>query len=101
MPIDDTYNPSIHRINNAVRSRAVHPEDPLPEIPPQLLRFNGPPLELVERVQSKIDTLINLAEIKKGVSFVMESHHHILTSHSTAKSQRQASSRGREAYLWP
>jgi len=65
MPIDDSYNPSIHRINHAVRNRAVHPEDPVPDIPPQLLRFAEPPHELVERVQSKIDTLIGAAEIKK------------------------------------
>lgn len=66
MPIDDSYNPSIHRINHAVKSRAIHPERPIPETPSILLRFASPPDDLIEKVQSKIDALIGTAEVKKG-----------------------------------
>ncbi|EQL02716.1 hypothetical protein G6O67_003177 [Ophiocordyceps sinensis] len=64
-PIGQTYNPSIHRINHAVRMRAVHPEKPIPETPAILLRYSSPPKDLVERVQSRIDALIGVAEVKK------------------------------------
>lgn len=29
MPIDETYSPMVHRVNQAVRHRAVHPGDPV------------------------------------------------------------------------
>jgi ATP-dependent DNA helicase 2 subunit 2 len=67
-PTDETFNPTIHRVNNAVKMRAAHPDKPVPETPASLLRFSAPPEDLVEKVQSRIDSLIELAEIKKGTS---------------------------------
>ncbi|PTB64272.1 SPOC domain-like protein [Trichoderma citrinoviride] len=63
--IDELYNPAIHRIGHAIKQRAIHPEKPVPEIPPVLLRFAQPPTELVETVQSKIDSLVHAADVKK------------------------------------
>ncbi|TFB05911.1 ATP-dependent DNA helicase II subunit 2 [Trichoderma ghanense] len=63
--IDELYNPAIHRIGHAIKQRAIHPEKPVPEIPPVLLRFAAPPTELVETVQSSIDSLIHAADVKK------------------------------------
>ncbi|KAK6452147.1 hypothetical protein FP744_10008398 [Trichoderma asperellum] len=60
--IDEIYNPAIHRINHAIKQRAVYPEKPVPEIPPVLLRFAAPPTELVETVQATIDSLIKAAD---------------------------------------
>ncbi|PHH72534.1 hypothetical protein CDD80_4472 [Ophiocordyceps camponoti-rufipedis] len=65
-PIDETFNPSIHRINHAVRMRAVQPDKPVPPTPSILLRYCSPPEDLIERVQSRIKTLIEVAEVKKG-----------------------------------
>lgn len=65
-PIEQTYSPSIHRINHAVRMRAVHPEKPVPETPRVLLRFSHPPKDLIERVQNRIDALVEAAEVKHG-----------------------------------
>ncbi|KAI8671551.1 ATP-dependent DNA helicase II subunit 2 [Fusarium keratoplasticum] len=64
-PIDDTFNPTIHRINHAVKSRAVYPEKPIPDTPSILLRFASPPEDLIEKVQSKIDALVEVADVKK------------------------------------
>ncbi|PHH89096.1 hypothetical protein CDD83_6639 [Cordyceps sp. RAO-2017] len=64
-PIDETFNPAIHRVNHAVRTRAVHPEKPVPETPSVLLRYSSPPKDLVERVQSRIDALVQVSEVKK------------------------------------
>ncbi|KOS19437.1 ATP-dependent DNA helicase II subunit 2 [Escovopsis weberi] len=62
---DDVYNPAIHRINHAVKHRAMHPDAPLPDTPPVLLKFASPPEGLVARGQSKIDSLIKAAGVKK------------------------------------
>ncbi|KAK2592908.1 ATP-dependent DNA helicase yku80 [Conoideocrella luteorostrata] len=64
-PIDETFNPTIHRVNNAVKMRAAHPDRPISEIPTGLLKYASPPDDLVEKVQSRIDTLVELAEVKK------------------------------------
>ncbi|KAF4587774.1 ATP-dependent DNA helicase II subunit 2 [Ophiocordyceps camponoti-floridani] len=64
-PIDETFNPSIHRINHAVRMRAVHPDKPVPPTPPVLLQYCAPPEDLIERVQSRIKALIEVAGVKK------------------------------------
>lgn len=66
VPIEDTFNPLIHRINHAVKHRAIHPERPVPSVPPILLRFSAPPDDLIEKVQSKVDMLVETAEVKKG-----------------------------------
>jgi ATP-dependent DNA helicase 2 subunit 2 len=58
----------IHRINHAVKTRAIHPEKPIPETPSILLRYAQPPDDLIEKVQSKIDALTEAAEVKKGAS---------------------------------
>ncbi|KAK5990007.1 ATP-dependent DNA helicase II subunit 2 [Cladobotryum mycophilum] len=64
-PIDEIYNPAIHRVNHAVKHRAVRPDAPVPNIPPILLKFSSPPEDLISKVQSKIDSLIQAAEVKK------------------------------------
>jgi hypothetical protein len=66
VPIDDAFNPSIHRINHAVKARAIHPDGPVPSIPPLLTRFAAPPEDLISKVQGRIDSLIQAAEVKKG-----------------------------------
>ncbi|KAM3438406.1 hypothetical protein NHJ13734_004178 [Beauveria thailandica] len=64
-PFDETYNPVIHRINNAVKQRAVHPDQPIDDIPSILLRYANPPQDLIDRVQDRIEDLIKEADVKK------------------------------------
>lgn len=71
VPIDETFNPTVHRVNHAVKSRAIYPEKPVSEIPPTLLRFAQPPQDLVEKVQSKVDSLIEAADVKKGMQYAL------------------------------
>lgn len=63
--IDESYNPTIHRTNYAIKQRAVHPDKALSEVPQILLQYTNPPESLIKKVQSHIDTLIQVAEIKK------------------------------------
>nr|AYJ71529.1 Ku family DNA helicase [Purpureocillium lavendulum] len=65
-PMDEAYNPSIHRINHAIKQRAVHPESPVAATPAELLKFSAPPEYLVEKIRGQIDTLIDAAEVKRG-----------------------------------
>ncbi|KAF5229383.1 hypothetical protein FAUST_10453 [Fusarium austroamericanum] len=65
VPIDETFNPTVHRVNHAVKARAVYPENPVPDTPSILLRFAQPTQDLIEKVQSKTDALIQAADVKK------------------------------------
>ncbi|KAL2752505.1 hypothetical protein ACRALDRAFT_1065627 [Sodiomyces alcalophilus JCM 7366] len=64
-PIDDSFNPVIHRINQAVRDRALHPDGKIGPIPPALVRYAAPPEDLIAKSKREIDGLIEAAEIKK------------------------------------
>lgn len=65
-PIDDMYAPIIHRVNQAIRARAVHEDRPIDEIPPVLLKYSRPPDGLVKQAKRQIDRLIEVADVKKG-----------------------------------
>lgn len=65
-PIDDTYNPTIHRINQAIRHRAVHPEEGLQPPAEILLRYSKPPEALIEHIKKQTANLIKKADLKKG-----------------------------------
>lgn len=64
-PIDETYNPVIHRLNQAIRSRAVHPDEPIGPPADILLRFSKPPPNLLAKAKSQIQALIDVADVKK------------------------------------
>ncbi|KAL2128043.1 hypothetical protein VTI74DRAFT_9790 [Chaetomium olivicolor] len=64
-PIDEAYNPTIHRMNQAIRARAVDPEAPIEPPAEILLRFSKPPEKLIDKARSEIEALIDAAEIKK------------------------------------
>ncbi|KAK4157963.1 SPOC like C-terminal domain-containing protein [Chaetomidium leptoderma] len=64
-PIDEMYNPTIHRMNQAIRARAVDPDAPIAPPAEILLRFSKPPENVIEQAKSEIDALVDAAEIKK------------------------------------
>jgi ATP-dependent DNA helicase 2 subunit 2 len=65
-PIEESYNPSIHRINHAVKNRAIHPDGSVPNIPPILLQFSSPPEDLLAKNKDAIEALIEASDVKKG-----------------------------------
>lgn len=65
-PFEDTFSPYIHRLNQAIRHRAVHSGEPLPDTPPILTKFSAPDEELVKGAKREIDQLVKVAEVKKG-----------------------------------
>ncbi|KAJ5235347.1 uncharacterized protein N7469_004515 [Penicillium citrinum] len=65
LPIDESFSPLLHRIESAVRYRAVHPNDPILDPPEILTKFEHPDEELVKNSAPFLDELISKAEVKK------------------------------------
>ena len=66
--MDETYSAVIHRINHAIRWRASHPSDPIPEPAQILTQFSKPPASLVAKASTILERLTVLADVKKGDS---------------------------------
>lgn len=65
MNMTDTYSPVLHRIDQAVRWRAVHPTEPVPPPYDILTRYSHPPEPLVAGAKKKLEKLIAAADVKK------------------------------------
>lgn len=67
MPMYETYSPVLHRIDQAVRWRAVHPDKPIPAPYEILKRYSKPPDELVSASKRHLEKLVEAANVKKGI----------------------------------
>ena len=68
MALTDTFSPILHRLDQAVRWRAVHPNEPVPPPYEILTRYSKPPDELAAKSQRKLEKLVAAADVKKGKS---------------------------------
>jgi ATP-dependent DNA helicase 2 subunit 2 len=68
MPIEETYSPMVHRINQGIRRRATHPNEPVAPPADVLVKYSNPPPELVSKTGSELNTLIKAAGVQKGKS---------------------------------
>ena len=66
MSIEDTYSPILHRINQAIKRRAVRPGEPIPPPAEILIKYSQPPEELVKKSEENLSKLVAAANIKKG-----------------------------------
>ena len=67
MAIEETYSPVLHRINQAVRRRATHPNEKIIEEPAAILtKYSKPPRGLIEKAGPDLQALIKAADIKTG-----------------------------------
>ncbi|KAL3442518.1 SPOC like C-terminal domain-containing protein [Aspergillus insuetus] len=64
-PIEDSFSPVLHRVNAAIRSRAINPNDPIPPPAAILTQFSQPPQHLLESAQRQLKKLIDVADVKK------------------------------------
>ncbi|KAK4202753.1 SPOC like C-terminal domain-containing protein [Triangularia verruculosa] len=64
-PVDEVYNPIIHRMNQAIRARAIDPESSIGPPAEILLRYSKPPKKLLDKAKHEIGNLIDAAELKK------------------------------------
>lgn len=87
MPMIDTYSPVLHRLDQAVRWRAVHPTEPVPPPYDILTRYSKPPEALVAKSKGKLDKLVAAANVKKGkIPGVYVPFRMVLTTSSTTQS---------------
>jgi len=65
MPIDETYSPMLHRINQVIKHRAIYPETPPPPPYETLTRYSRPPSNLLQTAQPALERVIAAADVKK------------------------------------
>ncbi|KAJ5795463.1 uncharacterized protein N7518_004003 [Penicillium psychrosexuale] len=65
LPIDESFSPLLHRIESAVRYRAVHPYDPVLDPSERLTQFAHPSEEMVKNSKSHLEKLMSTADVKK------------------------------------
>ena len=65
MQMADVFSPILHRVDQAVRWRAVHPDEPVPPPYEILTRYMNPPEEATQRSKRSLEKLIVAAEVKK------------------------------------
>ncbi|KAF7166801.1 hypothetical protein CNMCM6106_002499 [Aspergillus hiratsukae] len=65
LPIDDSFSPVLHRIDSAIRYRAIHLDDPVPPPSKNLTKLSQPPQELVEKAKPYLEKLMAAADVKK------------------------------------
>ena len=62
----DTFSSVLHRIDQAVRWRAVHPEEPIPPPYDILTKLSKIPDDLEASSRIKLVKLTEAADVKKG-----------------------------------
>lgn len=63
--LDENYSPNIHRVKQAIRARAIYPDEKIEEVPAVLVKFSRPPEDLIAGAKSEIDSLRSVANVKK------------------------------------
>jgi ATP-dependent DNA helicase 2 subunit 2 len=63
-PLDETFSPRLHRINQVIKHRAIYPDKEPPEPFEILLRYSNPPQDLVEKTEPILERLRQAADVK-------------------------------------
>lgn len=67
MPFEETFSPAIHRVNQAIRHRAMYPEDKGIGKPAKILtKWENPPGDIVSKSAKKLEKLVKVAAVKQG-----------------------------------
>ncbi|KAL8689848.1 MAG: hypothetical protein Q9218_004568 [Villophora microphyllina] len=65
MPMTETFSPVLHRLDQAVRWKAVHPTEPVPPPYEILTRYSQPPEDLLSQSKRRLEKLVAAADVKK------------------------------------
>ncbi|EMD00539.1 hypothetical protein BAUCODRAFT_172807 [Baudoinia panamericana UAMH 10762] len=65
MPMDETFSPMLHRIQQVIKHRAVFPESEPPPPADVLVRYSHSPAELVQQSKSALSRVVKAADVKK------------------------------------
>ncbi|KKY16807.1 putative ku family dna [Phaeomoniella chlamydospora] len=62
---EDTFSPLLHRLDSAIRSRAIDPKSEITPPAPILMKYSQPPSELLEKSTPRLKDLIKVSDVKK------------------------------------
>ncbi|KAL9087556.1 MAG: hypothetical protein Q9159_003572 [Coniocarpon cinnabarinum] len=65
LKLEDNFSPKVNRINQAIKHRAIHPDNPVPPPLDILTKFSHPPEHILKQTQKHLDKLIEAANVKK------------------------------------
>lgn len=91
----DAFSPVLHRLDHAVRWRAVHPTKPVPPPYEILTRYSKPPEELVAKSKRKLEKLVAAANVKEGIIPPKTRHSWLLTHSKSVPPKVQSRKRTR------
>jgi ATP-dependent DNA helicase 2 subunit 2 len=63
--MENTFSPMLHRINQVIRYRAVHPDGEVPPPMDILVKYMNPPDELMERVMPYVEKVRETSDVKR------------------------------------
>lgn len=64
--IEEAYSPVLHRVQQAIRWRAVHPTEEIPPPPGILTRYMKPQEHLLKQAKPSLDAIIAAGDVKRG-----------------------------------
>ncbi|OJD28665.1 catalase [Diplodia corticola] len=63
--IEETFSPVLHRVQQAIRWRAVHPTDEIPPPAEILTKYMKPPEDLLKQAQPFLEAMIAAGDVKR------------------------------------
>lgn len=64
--IEETYSPVLHRVQQVIRWRAVHPMDEIPPPSEILTKYMKAPEHLLKQAKPFLDAMIVSGDVKRG-----------------------------------
>lgn len=80
MRMEDTFSPILHRIDQAIRWRAVHPTEAIPPAYEILTKYSKPPEDLEHAANPHLQKLVSASSVKKGKSSISISTEQVMPS---------------------
>ncbi|RFU34764.1 hypothetical protein B7463_g1513, partial [Scytalidium lignicola] len=65
MTVEETFAPYLHRLNQAIRRRAIEPSEPVGPPADILIKWSHPPEDLVKKSSKELEKLVEAASVKK------------------------------------
>ncbi|KAG4440232.1 hypothetical protein IFR05_004311 [Cadophora sp. M221] len=65
MKIEETFSPNVHRVNQAIKKRAIHPDGEVGEPAAVLTKWSKPPAELIANAEPQLETLLKFSGVTK------------------------------------
>lgn len=65
LPPDETFSPMIHRINQVIKHRVIHPDSDPPEPYEIITRYLKPPADLAKAAKPALEKVLAAADVKK------------------------------------